>query len=302
MAQLDAPATGRHRRARRATRCSVNDANFCAYCGATAGAPVTDDEAFEEPVDAAALPGLPRRASSPISSTACSAASAWPRPARRRPARWAAAPPARRPLIVAVGALLLLLGGFGIAYGFTRDDDGGQGAPARRTVKTGTVTGGVAVPTLTVPTPSRRCRPSPTCPTGTTPDRHRPDRRPTGTDVPTDTTADRPTTETGRRTPTPAVTRRATGRRARTRYAVILSSDDTSSSLRVDHGEEGSRRSAKGFTNAGVLNSDDYFTLNPGYWVLYLGPLRHEVRGPGRAGRGAWRAGYSDAYVRRVAE
>ena len=50
-----------------------------------------------------------------------------------------------------------------------------------------------------------------------------------------------------------------------------------------------------------MLNSDDYFTLNPGYWVLYLGP--YENKSSAQAAQAEARAnGYPDAYVRRVAE
>ena len=58
---------------------------------------------------------------------------------------------------------------------------------------------------------------------------------------------------------------------------------------------------SKGISNAGVLNSDDFFTLNPGYWVLYMGPYTSKSAAQAAVPT-AVSKGYTDAYVRRVAE
>ena len=50
-----------------------------------------------------------------------------------------------------------------------------------------------------------------------------------------------------------------------------------------------------------MLNSDDFFTLNPGYWVLYMGPYTSKSAAQAALPT-AVSKGYSDAYVRNVAE
>ena len=56
----------------------------------------------------------------------------------------------------------------------------------------------------------------------------------------------------------------------------------------------------KGLSNAGVLDSSDYTTLNPGYWVLYMGPYPSQAAAQAAVPT-AVSKGYSDAYVRNVA-
>ena len=46
-----------------------------------------------------------------------------------------------------------------------------------------------------------------------------------------------------------------------------------------------------------MLNSDDFFTLNPGYWVLYMGPYTSKSAAQAALPT-AVSKGYSDAYVR----
>ncbi len=73
----------------------ANDANFCAVLRRPAGAPVTDDEAFEEGCSADALPDLPRRRRArPAVLPGVRRAARSRRPAAVEPA---ARPHARRP-------------------------------------------------------------------------------------------------------------------------------------------------------------------------------------------------------------
>lgn len=208
-------------------------------------------------------------------------------------------------MIVAAGALLLLLGGFGIAYGFTRGDDDTKAGGT--TTGTGASTGAVDVPTLTITDTNQSVPtftdviPPPTTgiPTDT--------GFPTGTDIPTGTEIPTFPTDTGTSTPDPDPTDTDPGEEAsdwpegRDAFAVILSSDDTERYTFESITAKKTQAEAKGFSNAGVLNSDDYFTLNPGYWVLFLGA--YDTKSEAQAAQAEARAaGYSDAYVRRVAE
>ncbi len=228
-------------------------------------------------------------------------------------------PPASSPLgagrtrppaaaIVAGGAVLLLAGGFGIAYGFTRDD--AKKAAGTVTVRTGSTTGvllpptlsvdtGLSVPTFTDTLPAGTTFPPPTdtggIPTGSTPTFP-------GTGTGTGTT-DQPGTGTtdpgGTGTDTTAET--SDWPSGRDGFAVLLSSDDTERYTFASITAKKTRATSAGFSNAGVLNSDDYFTLNPGYWVLFLGPYSSKASALSSQVK-ARANGYPDAYVRRVAE
>ncbi len=260
---------------------------------------MTDDEAFEEPVDQARCPNC-LSAVEPDQQYCleCGERLAPAGPPPSSPLRGRTRPPAA--VIVAVGALLLLLGGFGIAYGFTRGDDGTK-ASGTSTGKqtTGSSTGGVVVPTFTITDTNQTVPTFTDVPTGTD--------IPTGTDVPTDSIPTFPTDTGATTTPDPDPTDTDPGAEAsdwpegKDAFAVLLSSDDTERYTFESITAKKNDAIAKGFENAGVLNSDDYFTLNPGYWVLYIGP--YETKSEAQAAQAEARAaGYSDAYVRRVAE
>ncbi len=208
-------------------------------------------------------------------------------------------PPSASPLrrrrsgvpLVAAGAALVLAGGLGIAWGFTREE--ARSATASTTAKSSvtgaTLSTGVSIPsTASVPTndPIPTFTAPPPDPTGTSiPD-------PTGTSDPTTSTS---TTET---TPPEETNDWPEGTDG---FAVLLASKDTEQFDFAFITQQKDAAEAKGHDNAGVLNSDDYFTLNPGYWVLYLGP--YDSKTAAEAVKVEVRAnGYPDAYVRRVAE
>lgn len=265
---------------------------------------MTDDEAFEEGVPPARCPTC-LAAVEPDQQFClqCGERLGPDGPQPSSPLRGRTLPPAS--VIVAAGALLLLLGGFGIAYGFTRGDDDTKAGGT--TTGTGASTGAVDVPTLTITDTNQSVPtftdviPPPTTgiPTDT--------GFPTGTDIPTGTEIPTFPTDTGTSTPDPDPTDTDPGEEAsdwpegRDAFAVILSSDDTERYTFESITAKKTQAEAKGFSNAGVLNSDDYFTLNPGYWVLFLGP--YGSKSSAQAAQAQARAsGYPDAYVRRVAE
>jgi hypothetical protein len=80
-------------------------------------------------------------------------------------------------------------------------------------------------------------------------------------------------------------------------YTVALASDVIES----DAAGAVAKARAAGLVHVGVLRSDRYASLTPGYWFVFsgvyatVGQARREVSG-------AVHAGFSDAYVRRVAE
>lgn len=214
-----------------------------------------------------------------------------------------AGPPAGSPLqggkrppaaaLVAVGTLLLVLGGFGIAYGFTREDETaatGASSTGKTTKTTGTTVpsvSGSTIDTGVVPT-FTEVPPTTGFPTDT------------GFTQTTPTTPTTPTTGTTSTQPT-STEESSDWPEGLDAWAVLLASKDTEQFDFAYITQQKANAEAKGFDNAGVLNSDDYFTLNPGYWVLYLGP--YDTKSEAQAAQADARAaGYSDAYVRRVAE
>jgi hypothetical protein len=197
-------------------------------------------------------------------------------------------------IAIAVGLLLLLIGGFGIAYGFTRDDDGGSTVAAGTTV---TTAGSSAVP----PTASSVVVPTFTSVPGSTavPTFSTGESVPTFSTVTTEPTAT--TTGTTSSTPTTTLEEQNDWPSGKDGFAVLLMSRDSEQFDFAYITQQKQAAISKGISNAGVLNSDDYFTLNPGYWVLYMGPYNSKSAAQAAVPT-AVSHGYTDAYVRRVAE
>jgi len=193
--------------------------------------------------------------------------------------------------VIAIGLVLLLLGGFGIAYGFTRGNDTSTDAKGTTATATTTTAGSVAVPPTasSVEVPTFTSVPAttfeqPTVSTAT---------------VPTFTTATTtPGTTTTQPTPTTEQNDWPSGTDG---WAVLLMSRDNEQFDFAYITQQKTAAQNKGISNAGVLNSDDFFTLNPGYWVLYMGPYTSKSAAQAAVPT-AVSKGYSDAYVRRVAE
>ena len=77
-------------------------------------------------------------------------------------------------------------------------------------------------------------------------------------------------------TPSPKAPRLQAPRTDRTHYIVQVASE-----LRRDQAvAHATRLQARGFPNAGVLRSDRYQPLHPGWWVTFVGPYA-----PTRAGK-----------------
>jgi SPOR domain len=207
--------------------------------------------------------------------------------------------------LVLFGTVLVLFGGLGIAWGFTREETKKVATTTAKTTSisstTVPVSTGVSIPQTqslpeTSPSPPTFTNPPPeTFPTGTDPTPTDTDPTPTDTD-PTPTDTDPTPTDTD-----PAPEEGNDWPEGTDGFAVLLASKDTEQFDFAFITQQKDAAEAKGYDNAGVLNSDDYFTLNPGYWVLYLGP--YSTKAAADAAKAEARAdGYPDAYVRRVAE
>jgi hypothetical protein len=189
-------------------------------------------------------------------------------------------------LVIAVGLLLLLLGGFGIAYGFTRGEDTSTKAASTATA-TGTTTaaGSLSAP----PTASSAAVPTFTSVPATT------------SQQPTFSTTTVPTSSTTTPTTTATPVEKNDWPSGRDGWAVLLMSRDNTQFDFAYITQQKTAAQSKGVSNAGVLNSDDFSTLNPGWWVLYMGPYTSKSAAQAAVPT-AVSHGYSDAYVRHVAE
>ena len=179
--------------------------------------------------------------------------------------------------------LVALAAGAIAAVAATRDDDGGRNA-GRPVVTTGpgtTETVGTITDTtpLTVPT---------TLPTGTIET-----ILPTGTTVtiPSLTTTTSPTTTT---TSSGSIQAWPAGKDG---YTIVLSSTETS------RGREPAERRARdaideGLPEVGILNSSDYLTLNPGYYVVFTGV--YDTLGEARSRLATAKSFEPVAYVREI--
>ncbi len=203
------------------------------------------------------------------------------------------------PLMLSLAVVALLAAGIGVVWAVGPDDDAGEvpfvATAAVTTAPAGSATA-VVGPTGTDGAPGG----TDTGPavgeggTGTAP--------PAGTDPVAGTGA---TTDAEPAAPT---TPSATGEEptddwppGRDGWAVILISEERDE--HTDAEMEALRTTAerRGLSDVGLLLSDDYATLNPGYRVLYQGPF--DTAAEARAAAvAAKREGYASAYPRRVAD
>jgi predicted nucleic acid-binding Zn ribbon protein len=219
----------------------------------------------------------------------------------KRPPSW------RLPAIV-VGVVLLLAGaGLAIALSRIGDDANKVAQAPEPTQQLQTQT-----PTSPAPTVTTKTNPTPTTNTtstakiktpkiSTTPTPSpTPTPTPTFTPTPTPTPTNTGTTNTGTNTGTtntgtteqPDVASWPAGKTAYT--VVLLSLEDQDAANRA-----AKRAKAKGLDGVGVLNSDDYSTLNPGFFVVFHRQFRFRDDADKQATRDA-REGYDQAYSRRV--
>jgi hypothetical protein len=175
--------------------------------------------------------------------------------------------------------LVALVAGAIAAVAATRDDDGkGAGQPVVTTERGTTETIGTFTDTSSIPT---------TQPTGTTET-----ILPTGTTltVPSITTNTTPTTTT----PSNSIISWPAGKDG---YTIVLASIETSQGRAVAE-RKANEAIREGLPEVGILNSSDYLTLNPGYYVVFTGI--YDTLSEARAALPTARAFQPLAYVREI--
>jgi hypothetical protein len=184
-------------------------------------------------------------------------------------------------LWAALAALLLvaLVAGAIVAVAATREDEEAEPATSIPVVTTGpqtTDTVGIITqpPTVTINPPTTTFGTTSTIPTTTT----------------MGTTTIGTTTTTGSSTTWPA---------NKNGWSIFLKSVPTSQG-RSDADAAAQRARNNGLTQVGVLNSTNYTSLNPGYWVTFTGVYDTEQQA-NSALPNARSRGFPTAYVRRVA-
>jgi hypothetical protein len=214
-------------------------------------------------------------------------------------------------LALALGVLVLVLGGAGIAWALTRDDGGSRElllhAPPFSIPLLGTV-GGATVPTTgptTVPTDGATLPPTDTggtiptesIQTFTEPPTTADTTPTTGPTTPTDTTG---TDTTGTDTTGAGATFPDEWPVGLDAWATILISKEADQFDSAYMENLKREAAAKGLGRLGILYSNNHSTLNPGFRVLYQGP--YDIRSDAEAAAlNAKQAGYAFAYPRRVA-
>jgi hypothetical protein len=183
----------------------------------------------------------------------------------------AAATGGQRGGLIAVLIGLVLAAGAGAAYLASQDDDEGAGSPTRTEPASSSISGGTD-------TSATDTGATATDTTGTETDT-------TGTG--TDTTATEPTATEPPPDDWPAGT---------AAYTVILKSD---SQATMDRSEAESFAAGVTQGAAGVLNSDNYSSLRPGWWAVFLG--QYDDADSAKAAAADLRPSYPGAYARYVA-
>ena len=184
-------------------------------------------------------------------------------------------PPSWR-LPAAVVATVLLIAGIGVAIALAAvTDDAGKTAAA----PTQTAATPNSAPADTPPTTSQ-ATPAPTESTPTT--------------TPTDTGATATPTDTAA-TPAPAAEGWPPGKSA---FTVILASMPTKAAAE----DKLAKAQAAGISGAAILHSDDFPTLNPGYWVVFDGQFDSVDQAQGQAEADRANGEFADAYPRFVSK
>ena len=195
---------------------------------------------------------------------------------------------ARTPGLALIGGALavILFGGFAIAWGFTRDDT----TKVRRPASTGQSTHATAPTGPTGPTVSTLTG-SESIPTFS-------NTIPTEPPLPT-TTEPPPPTTTGPTEP-PAVDSDSwpNGRKA---WAAIIYSEDSSTHDYSEFVAKRTKAKSDGLKNVGLLNSDDYSSLEAGYYVVYQGPYSKKADAVAAA-KAAQAKGWPGSYPRQIEE
>jgi hypothetical protein len=199
-------------------------------------------------------------------------------------------PPGRGAWIAAGVAAVLALGvGAGFAIGALTNDKQRKDVARANTSASATVPPATATPQTTPTTPPATSTdvPPATATPPTTP------TTPTTPGVPPASTP--PTTPTTPATPTPAPSSGiATWPAGKTAYTVVLISATSHKQANTKAREAKSRG-----IDAGVLHSNDYSSLNPGYWVVFAGQYATADQARSHIGDYASK-GFSGGYPRQI--
>jgi cell division septation protein DedD len=190
----------------------------------------------------------------------------------QRPASWR--------LPAAVVGVVLLIAGIGVALALTAANNNASKTTA-------------AAPTQTTPAPGGA--PADTPPTASTPSPA--PTASTATATPATTPSSPGATSA---TPTPApTTPSATGwPPGKSAFTVILASMPTKAAA----DQKLAAAKAAGITSAAILHSDDFPTLNSGYWVVFDGQYDSIDQAQGQASSDRGKGEFSDAYPRFVSK
>jgi cell division septation protein DedD len=188
----------------------------------------------------------------------------------RRPPSWR--------LPAAVVGVVLLIAGIGVAIALASVTDSANKATAVAPTQTAPAAAPASAPGDTPPTASQPT-PAPT----------------TSSTTPTPAPASTGTTPT----PAPATASSATGwPPGKSGFTVILASLPT----KADAETKLSAAKAAGISGAAILHSDDFPSLNSGYWVVFDGQYNSVDQAQSQAAGDRGKGGFSDAYPRFVSK
>jgi hypothetical protein len=190
--------------------------------------------------------------------------------------------------VAATAAALLLLGGFAIAWGFTRGSGTSTTAASH--------TGGPTTPTFTAPASSQLGSGTSSIPSIT------------GTSTVTATTTVTVSTGSGSTGTTtsndcggePTSAADDSWPNGQNGWMAILSSKPTDTYTFADFCQRLHTAEGQGLTNLGIINSTYYSSLNPDYWVLYEGPF--DTHAEATAAAQSAQADWPGAYPRQITD
>src|SRR4051794_23243069 len=188
-------------------------------------------------------------------------------------------PPSWR-LPAAVVGIVLLIAGIGVAIALAAATDNASKTTA-------------AAPSQSTPAPSA---PADTPPTASTPTPG--PTASTPAPAPPPSTGGTPSATTATSTPAPAISSATGWPPGKSAFTVILASMPTKAAAE----QKLAAAKAAGITSAAILHSDDFPTLNPGYWVVFDGQYDAIDQAQGQASSDRGKGEFSDAYPRFVSK
>ena len=193
-------------------------------------------------------------------------------------------PPSWR-LPAAVVGVVLLIAGIGVAIALAAATDNANKTTA-------------AAPAQSTPTPQNA--PADTPPTASTPSPAPTPSTPTPAPTSANGGSPTPTTSSSASAPAPApATASPSGwPPGKSAFTVIIASMPTKAAAQ----QKLDAAKAAGITGAAILHSDDFPTLNPGYWVVFDGQYDAIDQAQAQAAADRGKGGFSDAYPRFVSK